>query len=538
MEFNESTDKKKPIPKELTAFLNEVQDNLGLYPETVIYNRIKEYIPVIPRKQIAWLINSVITTTEFRVRIMNTRCKSGDKLACEMLDLNINGDEYSKNPTIKKGLIGLFKHDNDIEAGKLLLEIGAITQEEFDKEIGARKQGELIGGKSYAELLNDLAVEAKKYPTADSFSMAMIMGRLESVPAPNTANVYKIISGKYKSAEDFYNAVKKGEFEIKKMEERKKGIAATEEVVPEPLIVKKVEDLDLFQKEIDDKIKAELRRRARGGGGQAGEPAGRYSADDDKIKIKFLEDLIVSAFLSKHGRNPNTEEMQEMKQRNESLIRKYGTYTYKGLENAIYSSLSIEDLENMLLAIHASNLSFEDKLKLVQKIDERRQIFKGESVAEERELKINPQEDVYASWTFDDFKEIINRTVDIDDLMELTKHIEDSKVMWSGDKVSARQLAEKRKRDIVYGTPEIKRQKEEQQMAQNLAYASRLREPPEDYKLWTFADFEPFIYNEDDIDELEQLRGTVKISNRLTESEKTELNEMIDKQIEEVLARR
>lgn len=120
-----------------------------------------------------------------------------------------------------------------------------------------------------------------------------------------------------------------------------------------------------------------------------GEPADRYT--DDRTKIKFLEDLLVRHFNIRHGRSPNTEEMQAIRQRIESLIRKYGTYTYNGLENAINASLSIEDLENMLLAIHASNLTFDEKKKLSDKIAERRKIFKGEVVGEAGDAFMEPQ---------------------------------------------------------------------------------------------------------------------------------------------------
>ncbi|MBU0846664.1 hypothetical protein KKH23_05690, partial [Patescibacteria group bacterium] len=360
MEFAESTDKEKPIPKELTAFLNEVQNNLGLYPETIIYNRIKEYIPVIPRKQIAWLMQTVIVSTNFRLRIVSTRCKSGDKLACEMLDLNVNGDPYSRDPTVKKGLMGLFIDENNIDVGKLLVEIGQLTQEQYDKEIRSRKSGDLIDGKSYPDLLNDLAAESKKYPTADSFSMAMIMGKLESVPSPATANVYKLIKGRYKSAEDFYNAVKKGEFEIKKTEERKERMVEPEEAVSKPLVIKGVEDLELMKKEIQDKISEEKRRRLRGGG-MAGEPAGNYTehkvGENKSVRInaesydrisklgtlKETYDDILKRLLDCYERIPAVKEWLEYVDRVEAaksnILRESDSSDYK-TQNTIRISLN------------------------------------------------------------------------------------------------------------------------------------------------------------------------------------------------------
>jgi hypothetical protein len=594
MEFAESTDKEKPIPKELTAFLNEVQNNLGLYPETVIYNRIKEYISVIPRKQVAWLTQTVIISTEFRVRILSTRCKSGDKLACEMLDLAVNGDEYSKNPTVQKGLMGLFRDENDIESGKLLVEIGVITQEQYDKEIRSRKSGDLIDGKSYPDLLNDLAAESKKYPTADSFSMAMIMGKLESVPSPNTANVYKLIRGKYKTAEDFYNAVKKGEFELKKTEERKERMVEPEEAVSKPLVIKGVEDLELMRKEIKDKIDEEKRRRARGGG-MAGEIPEKYVAPKKSKEwesgyviakdcfehaaktgqrcsgsapyVYFVEALAWSIKNKEIISSSRVDELSRLLQIDPASEFNKGVYdllmdkiwNYQVTGN-IAGEPSAEYLREKL-----SELPMEERKKLIEcmwtslgkrmepgkviTLDDISRLSKEEKIKAARIL-IGPEEKkkevirVYKNWTVDDFKHIISRTTDLEDLLELEKHISESEVTTPRDRIQLRQIVEQREVQIRKGGPDIRKQAEEQDRELKLAAASRLREddriqePPQDYKLWTFADFEPFIYNEEDIDELGQLQGIVNLSNRLTETEKTELHELIDKQIGEILARR
>lgn len=371
------------------------------------------------------------------------------------------------------------------------------------------------------------------------------------------------------------------------------------------------------------------------------------------------------------------------------------------------------------------------KKEIEERIEEekRRRLKRGPIAGESSEEYLmkgaGKKTSFYSGWTYDYFKVIINRTFDIEELMDLAKHIEESTVMTPGDKVSVRQLVEKRKRDIISGTPELRKQIEEQQREDQLATASKLRdgdeekikeqkrrqlrgggmagesgddylgepsgkkisdlpleerlktaraiaagaagpvkpaavsvcpeipgftycptckfkysvsdilscpyrpeptrlfreeggvsksftefikwvekvkdmgdldqlkklynevdtipvlssydklqlqkfimtrmqdilelqekgkpqfpeqfmennkdksedvihEPPEDYKLWTFADFEPFIYNEDDTDELLQLHGRINISSRLTETEKTELHELIDKQIREI----
>lgn len=553
MEFAESTDKEKPIPKELTAFLNEVQNNLGLYPETVIYNRIKEYISVIPRKQVAWLTQTVIVSPEFRVRILNTRCKSGDKLACEMLDLNIHGDPYSKNPTVQKGLIGLFRDENNIESGKLLLEIGAITQEQYDKEIRSRKSGDLIDGKTYPELLNDLAAESKKYPTADSFSMAMIMGKLESVPSPNTANFYKIIRGKYKSAEDFYNAVKKGEFEIKKTEERKERMAVPEEVVSRPLVVKGVEDLELMKKEIQEKISEEKKRRLRGGG-MAGDKPEEYAVIWSVYSFDNGETLYEGNDENKAKQVYDDAKKKGRPVRLKKSVIEAGRSDFKAGEPlAEYlreklSELPMEERKNLIECMWTSLGKRMEPGKVIT-LDDISRLSKEEKIKVAKIL-MGPEEkkkevmQVYKNWTFDDFKHIISRTTDLEDLLELEKHISESEVTTPRDRIQLRQIVEQREVQIRKGGPEIRKQIEEQDRELKLVAASRLREddsiqePPQDYKLWTFADFEPFIYNEDDIDELGQLQGIVNLSNRLTETEKTELHELIDKQIGEILARR
>lgn len=443
-------------------------------------------------------------------------------------------------------------------------------------------------------------------------------------------------------------------------------------------------------------------------GGNVEEPAGRYPAGDDRTKIKYLEDILVRTFIITQGRNPTTEEMQVIKQRIESLIRKYGTYTYKGLENAIYASLSIEDLGNMVLAIHASNLSFDDKKKLVEKIGERRRIFKGglvEDAGESRpgngfkvlttlpggvmnwektqklierlkrmgitvdvetqyfvsyqprylgdapefivrsilkvpqgqvdkanyfmtefmksagfegmvrearepsdkdlmkravkkisELPIEErrkiayqievfsgkrfepgkiitlddiaslpikerlktiktllgpaevkkaEESIYSTWTFDDFKTLISRITNLEDLLELEKHISESKVTTPRERIKLTQLVAQRETEIRTGGPELRKQIEEQQMMGRLAAVSRLREDevledtdepvePSDYTQWTFSDFETFIPSLDAIDELEEMYEYVGASDKVSEAEGDMLRDMITKRLEKL----
>lgn len=158
---------------------------------------------------------------------------------------------------------------------------------------------------------------------------------------------------------------------------------------------------------------------------------------------------------------------------------------------------------------------------------------------------IKETQDVYSKWTYDDFKEIINRTINIEDLIELAKHIDESGAMTPGDKVSVRQLAEKRKRLIESGAPELRKQIEEQDRELKLATASRLRdddkkkdddvmqEPP-DYTQWTFTDFEGLIPGLADPEDLEELQEYIDASDKLMESEAETLRNLIRERIKEV----
>jgi len=156
---------------------------------------------------------------------------------------------------------------------------------------------------------------------------------------------------------------------------------------------------------------------------------------------------------------------------------------------------------------------------------------------------------MYSGWTYDSFKTIINRTTDIEELMDLAKHIDESGVMTPGDKVSARQLAEKRKRDIVSGTPEIKKQIEEQQREGQLAQIERqtpevreddikkdddVMQVPGDYAEWEFGDFEGQIPGLDDSEDLEVLLEYTDATDTLTKDESKTLREMIKERIRKV----
>lgn len=157
--------------------------------------------------------------------------------------------------------------------------------------------------------------------------------------------------------------------------------------------------------------------------------------------------------------------------------------------------------------------------------------------------------DVYSRWTYDAFRVIINRTTNIEDLMEMAKHIDESRVMTSADKVSVRQLIEKRKRLIESGAPEIRKQAEEQQAEGMLAKIERqtpqvreddiikdddLIQVPGDYAEWEFGDFEGQIPGLDDPDDLERLLEYTDATDKLTKDEAKTLREMIKSQIRKV----
>lgn len=403
----------KKLPAELEEFLKEVQENISLYPETIVFNRIKDYVTDLSTKQVGWLTSTILISTEFRLRIFKKRCDAGDKLACEMLDLSINGDPYSKNETVRKGLMGLWQIDNDVESGKLLVEIGRITQEDFDKVMRTGKDQETINGKTREQLLCELAAEAMKYPTADAFSMAMIMARL---PGLNTAKVYKIIEGKYSSAEDFWVAVQKGEI-CAGVEKREEIPAPPEKETPpappkekerprpepvraapeEPIIPVpkkpggKAPELDLMKQEIEERI-ASLRAEKARGELKAGE------------KITDL---------------PYEERRKLAKQ-----------------IAATYPKREVEGEETLNLD-NITELPKEKRIELAKKIAH------GEiEIREGVDILTEPKD--YSQWTFADFEGLLPGLESVEDLEELYEQVGASEVISDNDKETLRNLIKAR----------------------------------------------------------------------------------------------
>lgn len=404
------TGKTVKLPAELEEFLKEVQENISLYPETIVYNRIKDYVTDLSTKQVAWLTSTILVTTEFRLRIFKNRCDAGDKLACEMLDLSINGDPYSKNLTVKKGLIGLWQMDNDIEAGKLLVELGRITQQEFDKIIRMGKDQETINGKTREQLLCELAAEAKKYPTADAFSMAMIMGKL---PGMNTAKVYNIIQGKYGSGEEFWDAVQKGEIctgvekreeiptppEVKKEEPKPKPKqepvwAPVEPIIPIPEPGRKAPELDLMKREIEERIARMTAEKARGElkAGEGGQASIKDLPKEERIK---LAKQIAATY--PESRKPEAE-------------------------------IKLDDI---------ATIPKDKRIEIAKKI------ASGEfEIREGLDILTEPKD--YSQWTFADFEGLLPGLEGVEDLEELYEQVGASEVIPDSDKETLRNVIKDR----------------------------------------------------------------------------------------------
>ncbi|MDP2217175.1 MAG: hypothetical protein Q8J68_07820 [Methanolobus sp.] len=465
--------KKAKLPVELEEFLKEVQENISLYPETIVYNHIKDYVTDLSTKQVAWLTSTILITTEFRLRIFKKRCDEGDKLACEFLDLMINGDPYSKNITVKKGLMGLWQVDDDVESGKLLVEVGRITQEEFDRVIRIGKEEETIKGKTRKQLICELAAESKKYPTADAFSMAMIMGRLQSVPQPNTANVYKIIEGKYSSGEEFWAAVQKGEICAgAEVPEKKEEIPAPPEakkeketlpipqkekeapkpepirapakpVIPVPEPGRKPHELDLMKQEIEESIARMKAEKARGEL-KAGEENGEdyvviwevYSFDTGDELYKGPDEATANKIYDEHKKKGEAvrkkksviersrhELREDLPKKERIKLAKQIAATYPKHEEEGETAITLDNI---------ASLPKEKRIELAKKI----------WVREDADILTEPRD--YSQWTFGDFEGLLPGLESVEDLEELFEQVGASEVISEGDKETLRNMIKAR----------------------------------------------------------------------------------------------
>ena len=322
--------------------------------------------------------------------------------------------------------------------------------------------------------------------------------------------------------------------------------AAPEEVPSRPLIVKGPPELELMKKEIEDKISEEKRRRARGGG-MAGEPVGEYKHNITPKSLnrkeiahlsKDIEDNCVAlGYVNLYSLFPKS---------------RFGTDT-----GILYDCRNVDSskLKRDTIARGESDIIIATSSKpyRIKTYPDLKEIIIGEQ-AGRHDFVVDPRakfavENVYSQWTYDDFKIVINRTTDIETLMDLAKHIEDSTVMTPGDKESARQLVEKRKRLIESGAPEIKKQAEQLEAEGRLAKIERqepkvreddkkkdddVMQEPRDYTQWTFADFEGLIPGLEDPEDLEELQEYIDASDKLTESEAETLRKTIQERIKEV----
>lgn len=274
---------------------------------------------------------------------------------------------------------------------------------------------------------------------------------------------------------------------------------AAPEVVPTPITTRAPPELELMKKEILERIEEEKRRRLKRGP-IAGEPAGKYLLPKE-------ERLKVARAIAAAAAGP-------------------------------VKPAAVSVCPEVPLFIYCPTCKFKYSISSVLSCPYRPE-----------PTRFKETNGVYSRWTYDDFKLIINRTTDIEILMDLVKHIEESTVMTPGDKVSARQLAEKRKRDIVYGTPEIRKQAEQQEVEGQLAKIERqtpevreddiiedydVMDVPEDHAEWEFTHYEGMIPGLRFLEELEEISEYIDFSKKLTESETETLKNMIKEQTKEL----
>jgi hypothetical protein len=314
---------------------------------------------------------------------------------------------------------------------------------------------------------------------------------------------------------------------------------AAPEVVPTPITTRAPPELDLMKKEIKERIEEEKRRRLKRGP-IAGEQKEHYSLDKDidagdvgvysrwtyddfKIIINRTTDIETLMDLAKH-----IEESTVMTPGDKVSARQLAE---KRKRDIVYRTPEIRK--------QAEEQEAEGQLAKIER--------QSPTPGRVHEREAGMKRSMYSGWTYDAFKTIINRTTDIDDLLEQAKHIDESDVMTSGDKVSVRQLVEKRKRLIESGAPEIRKQIEEQQRERLMATPGRVREreddkkkdddvmqEPRDYTQWQFADFEGLIPGLEDPEDLEELNEYIDASDKLSESEAETLRNLIRDRIKEV----
>lgn len=234
---------------ELFTFLKEVEETPGLVEDTIVFNRVKKHIGAFSTKEFAWILSKVIIRNDLQSMMMKARADSGDTLAAEKLDLQINGDPLSKQESKQMGLMGLWSLESNEVAGELLVNLGVITQEDYNKKINPQMS---LDSGTIDEQLAKAASEAKTFASYSDYLMAVYSDTLEEVDRPTLTNLTKLMSGKYPSVEDFYYAAIKGKLDIKT--ETPAEPVKPKEPPAEP--VNAIQSVDDVKKEIEDKIAA------------------------------------------------------------------------------------------------------------------------------------------------------------------------------------------------------------------------------------------------------------------------------------------
>ena len=175
-----------------------------------------------------------------------------------------------------------------------------------------------------------------------------------------------------------------------------------------------------------------------------------------------------------------------------------------------------ERMEGKIITLDdIANLSRDEKLKAAK-------ILMGPP--ETKKEVIQPYKDV----TFDDFKHIISRTTDIDDLAELDKHISESVATTPRERIELHNIIEQREREVgsCSGC----------KIAENVEVPSIIHDAQDMFRNvkdncseWDFGTFEVMIAGIQSEDDGENLLECIASSSKLTDVEKETLSKLIEK---------
>jgi len=199
----------------------------------------------------------------------------------------------------------------------------------------------------------------------------------------------------------------------------------------------------------------------------------------------------------------------------EGLIRERREYT-KVERIAMAKAIAVTTGERMergmvITLDDIARLSREEKLKAIN-------VLLGPAEKKKEEVI-----QVHKKWTFDDFKNIINRTTNIEDLAELSKQISESEATTPRERIELHKIAEQREVEIRSTVRE-----DADADAENL-----FKDEKKDCKGWTFGDYEILLPGMENHDELEEMLDCLTLSNKLTDSEIKILRKLIEKKMEE-----